>query len=211
MSDYTVRQGDCLSSIAAQHGFRDYRIIYDHPSNAALKAKRPNPNVVNPGDGLFIPEKEQKQCPAPTGKRTTFWARIPRTRLRLRLLDLRGNALGGLAFTLTVAGREIKGTTAGDGMIDELIPAHAPRASLLLDERGVTKELVLGALDPIDTVSGYQGRLKNLGYDPGPVDGVAGPRTAAAVRAFQRDNPPLRVDGVCDPPTQTVLEYQYGC
>src|SRR3546814_437878 len=32
-----------------------------------------------------------------------------------------------------------------------------------------------------------QKRLKELGYDPGPVDGVPGRRTAEAVRQFQRD------------------------
>ena len=36
--------------------------------------------------------------------------------------------------------------------------------------------------------------LTNLGYNPGPVDGVAGGGTRAAVRAYQRDNG-LRVNG----------------
>ncbi len=38
------------------------------------------------------------------------------------------------------------------------------------------------------TVSEVQARLKALGYDPGPRDGVNGPLTAAAIRAFQRDH-----------------------
>ena len=33
-----------------------------------------------------------------------------------------------------------------------------------------------------------QQRLADLGYDPGPVDGVVGARTRAAIRAFQKDN-----------------------
>lgn len=33
-----------------------------------------------------------------------------------------------------------------------------------------------------------QGRLAALGYDPGPADGVAGPRTRGAIRAFQADH-----------------------
>lgn len=37
-------------------------------------------------------------------------------------------------------------------------------------------------------VSDIQRRLKSLGYDPGPVDGVIGPLTTSAIRAFQRDH-----------------------
>ena len=29
--------------------------------------------------------------------------------------------------------------------------------------------------------------IRRLGYDPGPLDGMAGTRTKAAVRAYQRD------------------------
>jgi hypothetical protein len=32
-----------------------------------------------------------------------------------------------------------------------------------------------------------QRHLRDLGYDPGPVDGLIGPRTREAVRRFQRD------------------------
>jgi peptidoglycan hydrolase-like protein with peptidoglycan-binding domain len=38
-----------------------------------------------------------------------------------------------------------------------------------------------------DTVVYIQSGLVALDYDSGPVDGIAGPRTRAAVRDFQRD------------------------
>jgi N-acetylmuramoyl-L-alanine amidase len=44
----------------------------------------------------------------------------------------------------------------------------------------------LGHLDPPDTISGIQGRLKALGYYSGPVDGNNSPETEAAVRQFHR-------------------------
>lgn len=44
--------------------------------------------------------------------------------------------------------------------------------------------------------------LKELGYDPGPVDGQYGPKTNAAVKAFQRDER-IYQDGVID---QNLLE-----
>ena len=54
---YTVVAGDCLSSIAARHGFSNWRIVYDAPENADFRAKRPNPNVIYAGDVLFIPNQ----------------------------------------------------------------------------------------------------------------------------------------------------------
>lgn len=41
-----------------------------------------------------------------------------------------------------------------------------------------------GAMAADDHVGCVQGQLAALGYDPGPVDGVSGPRTRAALRAF---------------------------
>jgi peptidoglycan hydrolase-like protein with peptidoglycan-binding domain len=46
--------------------------------------------------------------------------------------------------------------------------------------------------------------LAALGYDPGPIDGIAGPKTAAAVRAFQR-NKDLEVDGIVGEITNKAL------
>ena len=49
-----------------------------------------------------------------------------------------------------------------------------------------------------------QAALKNLGYDPGPVDGVLGAMTRRAVRAFQADKG-LSVDGIIGPNTLRKL------
>lgn len=49
-----------------------------------------------------------------------------------------------------------------------------------------------------------QKSLKDKGFDPGPVDGVFGPRTQAAIRKFQRAKN-LVVDGIAGPKTLSVL------
>jgi len=46
--------------------------------------------------------------------------------------------------------------------------------------------------------------LENLGYDPGPIDGVFGPRTKKAVMKFQQDNG-LKVDSIVGPETMKVI------
>ena len=50
-----------------------------------------------------------------------------------------------------------------------------------------------------------------MGYNPGPIDGILGPRTKEAILEFQADNPPLAVDGVCGPRTKAILVKAYGC
>jgi len=56
-----------------------------------------------------------------------------------------------------------------------------------------------------ESVRAVQQYLLNLGFNPGPVDGVFGPRTEAAVKAFQRANG-LWDDGIVGPITWGALE-----
>ena len=57
--------------------------------------------------------------------------------------------------------------------------------------------------DPV--VRAYQAQLVNLGYALGMVDGIRGPKTIAAVKAFQRDKG-LNVDGIVGPETRAALK-----
>ncbi|SFK16959.1 peptidoglycan L-alanyl-D-glutamate endopeptidase CwlK [Halobacillus dabanensis] len=50
-----------------------------------------------------------------------------------------------------------------------------------------------------------QTKLSRLGYSPGPIDGIFGPRTKSAVKAFQY-NEGLQVDGIVGPITQQRLD-----
>src|SRR5262245_14646809 len=57
---------------------------------------------------------------------------------------------------------------------------------------------------PTGDIAAAQQRLKDRGYYTGPVDGVIGPRTAAALRAYQRDRG-LRATGQLDSQTASAL------
>lgn len=52
-------------------------------------------------------------------------------------------------------------------------------------------------------VEDVQAALGRAGYDPGPADGVAGPRTSRAITAYQRDNG-LTADGE---PSAVLLQH----
>jgi len=216
---HRVQSGDCLSSIARRHGFSDWRRLYDHPDNAALKNKRPNPNLIHPGDDVVIPERQPGEKSAATDQKHQYRIVGNKTYLRLRLQDQAGRALAGKKYRLEVAGARagpFEGDVGGDGIIEHEIPPDAGSGSLtLLLDRGdppATLVLVLhiGHLDPVEEVSGVQGRLANLGFDCGEVDGYAGPATADALKDFQVACG-FTPDGHATDETKTKLRDLHGC
>jgi hypothetical protein len=191
-ANHTVVQGECLSTIARKYGFTDYLTIYNHPGNAQLKRRRPNPNILFPGDTLFIPDKQEKQLDRGTSKVHPFQISHPTCLLRLRLHDEEEQPYAGKCYILKVEETTYRGCTSAQGCIEQKISVDAATAklTLCLDEDDpsdvLNVDLALGCLDPIDQVSGVQARLNNLGFSCGPVDGIAGAKMEQALRRFQR-------------------------
>ncbi|MEZ4407953.1 MAG: peptidoglycan-binding protein [Polyangiales bacterium] len=184
---HVVRQGECLASIAHRHGFANWQAIWEHPANTDLRLRRPNPNVIHPGDVLFIPEREPITRRCATDRQHTFTVSRPRWRFRLKVADHTGEVLAGVGFALHVEGVDpIEGAIDSDGMIDVEVPPWARVGRLTVLGEEVTVQF--GQLDPVSRVTGVQARLRNLGYDPGPIDGVVGARTRRALRRFQSDH-----------------------
>ncbi|MDQ2668028.1 MAG: peptidoglycan-binding protein [Gemmatimonadota bacterium] len=67
------------------------------------------------------------------------------------------------------------------------------------------KDDALDVIFDLRTTLGIQQALSRLGHDPGKLDGLPGPKTSAAVAAFQRDEN-LKPDGIVGPLTRTALE-----
>jgi len=67
----------------------------------------------------------------------------------------------------------------------------------------------IGNLDPIDTLSGVQGRCNMLGFNCGKVDGVMGEKTRIGVKEFQYQHE-LDVDGIPGPKTKAKLQQVFG-
>jgi N-acetylmuramoyl-L-alanine amidase len=213
--NYTVQQGDHLSSIAKDNGFTDYTIIWNHPKNAVLKNKRQNPNILLPGDEIFIPDMEEKQESGATDKKHTF--KVDKTTLKLRLVleDIYEKPIAGAQCALLIDGQVYQLTTDGNGKLEQEIPLDAKEGVLTIrgDQTPFANEVLpikIGHLDPIDEVSGQVARLNNLGYFAGPVDGSDTDAFNSAVQEFQCDNS-LTVDGDCGPQTQSKLKQVYGC
>lgn len=212
--EHIVQQGDCLASIAKQYGFADWNTIYNDGLNAAFRKLRPDPHVLLPGDQLYIPDKKVKDESCQTDMVHVFQVRREKTRLRIVVRDINGVPLGGKKYKLTVEGAVYQGVLPDSGLLDRPIPADAVKGELKVwveddfPNYPDTWTLKLGHLDPVESLTGVQARLNNLGYDCGPVDGLNGPRTQAAVRAFQKDYG-LTVDGVPGPKTQAALKREH--
>ena len=215
---HVVEQGECLIRIAARYGFRDFRLVYNHSANAALRRMRPNPNLLYPGDTIVIPDKQEKNESCSTGQVHRFRTPVRRRLLRIAVEDVDGVRLGGCPYTLTIGEQTYTGTLPGDALLEKQIPADAEDGTLEVTSREKKYQwpLRIGWLNPVsdvsdDGVTGIQARLRNLGFDPGPIDGIIGPKTQQAIRGFQAKHPPLVVDGICGPRTQAKLIERHGC
>jgi hypothetical protein len=85
MPQHTVQEGDCISSIADQYGLF-WQTIWNHSSNAALKQQRGDPNILKPGDTVFVPDRREKFEACATDQRHRFILKGVPAKLRLRLL-----------------------------------------------------------------------------------------------------------------------------
>ncbi len=66
MATHTVVEGDWMGSIAADAGFKEWRWIWALGQNAGLKSLRQEPNLLAPGDRVYVPAVEPKTTSHPT-------------------------------------------------------------------------------------------------------------------------------------------------
>ncbi|WP_332693769.1 peptidoglycan recognition protein family protein [Halalkalibacter lacteus] len=69
---------------------------------------------------------------------------------------------------------------------------------------GARKRTILSRGDQGDDIKALQERLDEIGFHPGPIDGIFGPQTADAVMRFQR-TASISVDGIVGPETREAL------
>ena len=210
---HVVRRGECLATIARRYGVSDWRTIYDHAENADYRERRPDPNVIYPGDRLFVPEPERRTETGSTGREHRFRLKGDAVYLRLQLRDRWGGPLAGRTYELDVGSHRSRGETDADGRLEERIAVEAAEGHLTVWVGGDRLpphhfRVRLGDLDPETEVSGVQGRLQNLGFATGPIDGRPGPKTADALRAFQAHRA-LPVTGEIDDATRAALKQQH--
>jgi|GEM_PF-3115618 len=63
METYIVKNGDTPDSVAQKYGFKEWKLIYEHPDNAALRATR-GANEIKADDRVLIPDLPENQISA---------------------------------------------------------------------------------------------------------------------------------------------------
>ena len=85
MKRHQVKQGDCISSIAEENGFF-WETVWNHPENKELKELREDPNILFPGDIVFVPDIRPKEVSEPTNQVHKYQVKNAPAKLTLRIL-----------------------------------------------------------------------------------------------------------------------------
>lgn len=219
---HIIAEGETIQRIAKQHGFADWRRIYEHPKNAGVRARSDGPNVLMPGDELFVPDSAPPWVPCGSGAVHEFRLHRERTWLRLMLLGADDQPLAAQPYRLEVGGETHEGVVPDDGRIEHEVDAAATEAVLVV--RDSTAEppvdrrfaLELGWLDPIASGKGLQARLANLGHYHGEIDGHEdAAATRRALSTFGDEPPPASgKDAVIEPTSpqsRAALKAAHRC
>jgi hypothetical protein len=202
---HKVEQGECLSSIAFEHGFF-WKSLWDHEANAELSQARESPFVLKPGDVVHIPELSQRSEIRPTDERHKFRRKGVPAKLRVRLLVM-DEPLAGVPYVLVHSHQEFTGVTDDDGVVEVYVPPDVPKVLLRVGEGDDMRiyDITPRVLNPAGEIDGVQARLASLGYYAGPIHGELDDATRSAIRHFQRDYD-LEPTGEIDEATTSTLD-----
>ena len=203
---YQVKQGDCIFSIAFARGFFA-DTIWNHPNNKDLKEKRKDPNVLMPGDTVFIPDKRLREYSEATNQVYEYKCKNTPKQLQIQFIEY-DKPVKEMEYTLKIDGVESKGKTDGEGWVKQSIKPDAKSAKLVFAD-GSECELKLGNLDPAEEVAGTQGRLNRLGFYEGPIDGKLTDEMKEIIKLFQQSND-LKATGEVDAQTKDKLVQLTG-
>jgi N-acetylmuramoyl-L-alanine amidase len=214
MPTHTVKPGDTIIGLARTNGFKSADDILNDSGNAALKKSRTDPGVLLPGDNVTIPSRVLRQEPSAIDASHRFKVTRPKAWVRLVVKDAFGVALADKKYELTIDGKLTKGTVPADGIIERAVPptAKAGQLTVYLSDKPNDVEiwmLQLGWMDPIDSTTGVQARLINLGFDIGhEPNGVLDEKTKFAICAFQ-ERIGIEITGAIDDALQQKLGSYY--
>lgn len=229
---HVVKQGDWLSKIASQYGLSDWHVIWKDAHNADL-AKHRDPNILFPGDKIFIPQPALREESRSTDKCHEHVLKTFSDFFELTLLFSDGTPIKNENYTLYITDPPLTGTTDGNGHFRHEHLDPTKMHSGVLDLPGVFMQLWIdmGALNPghkddgaedryyDNGLSGIQMRLANLGYDPGTTDGLldedgklpAGTRHALALfQAIEMGLSGTQISAELDNSTRKAIMTKYG-
>jgi hypothetical protein len=221
MQPYVVRQGDYLAKIAARLGF-DADSVWNAPDNDPLRAQGRTPNVLAPGDILYVPNDKPAWRSLDVGQTNEYVAGSPAVSLTMTFVDENGDPLANTecVYDGLRAVTAPPAATDGAGSLQIQVPVDQEPFLLVFPSTQVSFMVRVGHVDPHTTAAGALQRLYNLGYGGrsyfGP-EAAAGdlenpdPEGAFALmlRSFQHDRG-LEQTGELDSATADALKDAHG-
>jgi hypothetical protein len=204
---YVIRQGDYLTALAFRFGF-DAQEVWGSADNEGLRARRPNPELLAPGDVLRIPDAPREGARVRIGTTNRYRARVPGVPIVLRLED-RGQPLADEPYRVEGLGAPREGRSGADGVVRFEVPATVREVRVVLPRRQAVVPVRVGHLDPIEERSGVRQRLEHLGYYFDMAGEPTRETDAVALRRFQRDRG-LAATGELDDETRRALAEAHG-
>jgi len=217
MPNHIVLQGETIPAIAHQYGFADWRNIWEHPRNEHLAEMGRTPNILNPGDRVYIPDYDSGIFIFTTGRNTEIrllnpWANV----IRISFQDRFGNPYSGKRCQVEIGGNSREGESDGNGLFEFELPREVSSAIFKLwpddanDDKFYVWILRPGYLNPVTEISGAKARLKNLGYGIDGIDDNADRRTQNAVELLRAQHElPIGTD-FSDEVRRIILERHGG-
>ena len=192
--DKVVEQGDCISSIADEHGFF-WETLWNLPENSELKQQRKEPTILREGDVVHVPDLRPKDESCATEQLHKFKRKGVPAKLKLRMLrspqnDAAENTVeppdqdqdvvshedprpadapadepwSNADYTIDIDGKFTRGKTDGDGKLEVSIPPGAGSGMLTM-EPGTPRERKFPlALGHLDPVDTVAGVADRLNH-----------------------------------------------
>jgi hypothetical protein len=209
---HVVRQGEHLESIAHRFGF-DAGSVWNDSRNEALRAERPDPAQLAPGDRLHVPDGPPRgaSCSARTANR--YRGRVATVQVNVAFADEEG-PLADQPYVVEGLPERVEGRTDASGRVSFAAPVSVSEVTLELVELQRIHPIRIGHLDPVATDGGVTQRLRHLGYLGAAVAGRPEPpptaeRRSRAIAAFQRDHD-IEATGSLDDATRRRLVEVHG-
>ena len=207
---YTIKKGDWLSKIARRHGLSSWKVIYDHKENEEFRKKRPDPNLIYPGDVIFIPDPEFLELEPKRVNSDGYKIKADPPQyeeIDMIMRDKDDKAIADEPYTITIGGFKIEDKTDGDGRI--LLRFHPELLEFgyyILDFQGRQHKLDIGHVDPVNEMPGLIHRLVSLGYAENEEEAES--NLEGCIKRFQDDRG-LKVTGEADDATLSKLDKVY--
>ena len=224
---HDVKAGEHVFRIAHEHGFRTGKPIFDDAANAEVKRTRVNPNTLAVGDILVIPTLDPKVRSAATDQTLLFTLAADELLLNIVLQDEARKPLAKRAFRLVLGASStstptptlsppIDGITDAKGALSAEIDVRVSEGELTLRDTDDPASpiadiirLLVGSLEPANTLTGQRTRLNNMGYFAG-FSNADTQQIKWAVEEFQHDHgikPTGRTD---DTVTFNRIAHEHG-